>query len=98
MLSATTRAEQHFLVEADGSRIRRLFWVQFEGKVGGSGTYDYSRDPTIEIDGRPFHTNFRFYPTPDFAGRAGSDGDQAQQLLEGAGYVLGADLARVRLV
>lgn len=98
-LSGATRAEQHFLVESDDGRIRRLYWVQFEGKPAGSGRpYDYSRDPTIDISGRSFHTNYRFYPTSGFAGRPGSDGDQAQRLLEQAGYRLGSNLARVRLV
>ena len=99
MLSSTTRAEQHFFVEADGGRIKRLYWVQFEGKLEGRGRpYDYSDDPTIEIGGRTFHTNHRFYGPSGFAGSKGSDGDQAHQLLEERGYRLGSDLARVRLV
>ena len=99
MLSSTTRAEQHFYVEADGQRIRRLYWLQFEGKVGGRGRpYDYSSDPVIDIAGKSFHTNYRFYPPSGFAGPRGSDGDQARELIEGKGYTLGPDLARVRLV
>lgn len=99
MLSGATRAEQHFFVESDGRRIKRLYWIQFEGKPAGKGRpYDYSADPTIDIGGRPFHTNHRFYPTDGFAGRAGSDGDQAQRRLAREGYTLGSDLARVRLV
>jgi hypothetical protein len=99
MLSAVTHAEQHFFVESDAGRIKRLYWIQFEGKPSGSGRpYDYSRDPTIQFGGQTFHANFRYYPTSGFAGRAGSDGDQAQQLLEREGYRPGSDLARVRLV
>jgi hypothetical protein len=99
MLSPTTRAEQHFFVESDRGRVKRLYWVQFEGKLEGRGRpYDYSNDPTIEFAGQVFHTNHRFYPTSGFAGRAGSDGDHAQQLLERAGLTLGTDLMRVRLV
>ena len=99
MLSAVTRAEQHFFVESDGGRIKRLYWIQFEGKPIENGRpYDYSRDPTIEFGGKTFHRNFRYYPTSGFAGRAGSDGDRAHQLLEREGYTLGSDLARVRLV
>lgn len=99
MLSSTTRAEQHFFVEAEGGQIKRLYWVQFEGKLEGRGRpYDYSNDPTIEVGGEIFHTNYRFYPPSGFGGRKGSDGDQARQLLEERGYRLGSDLARVRLV
>ncbi len=98
-LSGGTRAEQYFFVESDDRRIKRLYWVQFEGKRPGTGRpYDYSSDPIINISGRPFHTNHRFYPKSGFAGRSGSDGDQAQQLLEREGFTLGSDLARIRFV
>lgn len=99
MLSSTTRAEQHIYVEADGKRIRRLYWIQFEGNVDGRGRpYDYSSDPVVDIAGKSFHTNYRFYPPSGFAGPAGSDGDQARELIEREGYTLGPDLARIRLV
>lgn len=92
-------AEIHLFVESDGDRVKRLLWVQFEGYHGDNDhTYDYSSDPTIEVDGHPFHVNARFYPTSGFGGRAGSDGDQAARLLRENGYRLGTDLARVRLV
>ncbi len=99
MLSQTTQAEQHFFLELHGNRIKRLYWVQFEGKGSGLGRpYDYSSDPTIEVNGRDFHVNYRYYPPSGFAGRAGSDGDRAHQFLRDQGYELGADLMRVRLV
>lgn len=97
-LSSGTKAEQHFFVDAEGRRVRRLFWLQFEGKAEGGRPYDYSRDATTEIWGHLFHTDARFYPTSGFAGRPGSDGDRAAQLLAREGYVLGADLMRIRLV
>jgi hypothetical protein len=99
MLPGGTQAEQHFFVEARGSRIVRLYWLQFEGKPEGHGRpYTYSSDPTIEFDGQQLRTNFRNYPTSGFAGPRGSDGDQAQQFLTREGYMLVADLMRVRLV
>jgi hypothetical protein len=98
MLNSTTQAEQHIYVEADGKRIRRLYWIQFEGRLNGGRPYDYSADPVVDLAGKSFHTNFRFYPPSGFAGPAGSDGDQARQLIESKGYELGPDLARVRLV
>ena len=99
-LSTTTRAEQHIFVEADDDkRIRRLYWLQFEGKVDGRGRpYDYSSDPVVEIAGKDFHVNYRFYPPSGFAGPRGSDGDQARQLIESKGYTFDPDLGRVRLV
>jgi hypothetical protein len=99
MLSGTTRAEQHFFVEAQGSRITRLYWLQFEGKPEGSGRpYTYSTDPTTALGEQQFRAAVRYYPTSGFAGPGGSDGDRAQQLLEQEGYTLGTDLMRVRLV
>lgn len=99
-LGSTTRAEQHIYVEADEHRrIRRLYWIQFEGKEGGRGRpYDYSSDPVVDVAGKRFHTNYRFYPPSGFAGPPGSDGDQARELLEREGYRLGPDLGRLRLV
>ena len=99
MLSGKTHAEQHFFVAAEDTRIKRLYWLQFEGKPAGSGRpYTYSSDPTIKFGGQEFRTNLRYYPTSGFAGRRGSDGDRAQQLLEREGYTLGTALMRVRLV
>jgi len=94
-LSPVVMAEQHFFVdaEADG-RVRRLYWVQFEGP----GRYTYAGDPVAEISGIPFRENFRFYPANGLSDPPGSDGDQARRYLEQAGYRFGSDLARVRLV
>ncbi len=91
--------EIHLFVEAEGGRVKRLLWVQFEGYHDDlDRSYDYSSDPTIEVDGRPIHVNARFYPTSGFGGRPGSDGDHVARLLRENGYRLGTDLARVRLV
>lgn len=94
----TADAEQYVFVKAEGARIRRLYWVQFEGYRDAFHRYDYSADSTIDVDGRTFHVSARFYPPSGFAGPPGSDGDRAARLLEREGYELAPDLARVRLV
>ena len=95
MLSARTRAEQHFFVDATRDRrVRRLYWVQFEGP----GRYTYSGDAMVSHDGLEWRENFRFYPTDGLSSPPGSDGDQARRFLEAAGYRFGPDLARLRLV
>jgi hypothetical protein len=99
VLYGVADVELHLFVEAEGGRVRRLLWIQFEGyREDNNHTYDYSGDPTRDIGGRPFHINARFYPASGFGGRTGSDGDHARRLLESKGYELGTDLARVRLV
>ncbi len=91
--------ELHLFVEAQGARVKRLLWVQFEGyRAGNDHIYDYSDDPIIDDAGHPLYVNGRFYPTAGFAGRRNSDGDHALRLLTSRGYELGSDLARVRLV
>lgn len=98
-LYGIANAEIHLFVESDGDRVKRLLWVQFEGyRADNDHTYDYSGDPTVDIGGRDFHVNARFYPPSGFGGRPGSDGDRAARLLEENGLRLGSDLARVRLV
>ncbi len=91
-------AEQYLFVGADGPRIRRLYWVQFEGYRDTFHTYDYSADSSIEVQGRQFQVDYRHYPPSGFAGPPGSDGDFARRLLEREGYELAPDLGRVRLV
>jgi hypothetical protein len=91
-------AEQYLFVESEGPRIRRLYWIQFEGYRDAWRSYDYSADPTIDLGGRAFHINDRYYPASGFAGPPGSDGARALQLLERGGYELPPDLGRVRLV
>ncbi len=99
VLFGGTDAEQHFFVDADGSRIGRMFWVQFEGKrPGNPSVYDYSRYPVMSIAGRPFHHDGRFFGV-DIAGeRPGSDFRGALEFLEQRGYRLGPEVMRQRLV
>lgn len=98
VMNLVADAEQYLFVESERDRIRRLYWVQFEGYRDTWRTYDYSADSAVVVDGRRLYVSFRFYGPAGFAGPAGSDGDRAQQFLERHGYVLPEHLGRVRLV
>jgi hypothetical protein len=99
VLYGVADVELHVFVEADGARVKRLLWVQFEGyRDDNTHTYDYASDPTTEVDGRAFHVNRRFYPASGLGGRSGSDGDVVVGMLRDSGYEAGPELARIRLV
>ncbi len=93
-------AEQHFFVDADDkSRIRRLYWVQFEGYLPNNpqSSYEYKSTQTAEIGGLPFVVDTwpRKYSEPS---RPGSDGARMRELLEAKGYHLPEEAAVIRLV
>ncbi|NNG17768.1 MAG: hypothetical protein HKM89_14940 [Gemmatimonadales bacterium] len=99
VLFGRTDAEQHFFVDADGSRLRRMLWVQFEGKrPNDPGTYNYSRYPVMDIGGHPFHHDGRFFEIRMDEERSGSDFRGALEFLQQHGYSLGPDVMRQRLV
>jgi len=56
ILYDVARAEQHFFVDADSEgRIKRLYWVQFEGYLpSNTHTYRYQPTKTVEIGGLQF--------------------------------------------
>lgn len=97
-LGSGTRAEQHFWVDAADRRVRRFYWLQFEGKPSGGRPYDYGRDSLVVHDGIPLRVAFRFYPPSGLSDPPGSDGERARQRVEAEGFTFGPDLARVRLV
>lgn len=103
ILYNVAHAEQHFFVDADREgRIRRLYWVQFEGYLpSNTHTYDYSGvKETINLGGFEFRTDA---VAVNLAGvlsqRKDSDGARARAFLEGKGYRLtGNDLMWRRLI
>jgi hypothetical protein len=98
-LYGVARAEQHFFGEADGIRLKRLVWIQFEGYLpDNTHTYDYSEYPTVEIDGRAFHQNGAVIRVPDTERRPDSDGARARAFLRERGYTVGSDILFQRLV
>jgi hypothetical protein len=99
VLFGRTNAEQHFFVDAEGSRIRRMLWVQFEGKrPNNPSTYNYSRYPVMDIGGHPFHHDGRFFAVRIDEERPGSDFRHALEFLREHGYGLGPEVMRQRLV
>jgi hypothetical protein len=92
--------ELHVFVEADETRrVRRLYWIQFEGFVPTKpdSRYTYSNDAVTDFAGRPFHV--RAAASERNANpRPGSDLEQVQRLVRERGYSLPDAWINVRLV
>ena len=103
VLYGVANAEQHFFVDADrDGRLRRFYWVQFEGYLpSNTHTYDYSGvKERINLGGLDFVTDaFVVNIAQVRSQRPDSDGAKARAFLEGKGYrVAGNDLMYRRLV
>ena len=86
-------AEQHFFVDADDQgKVKRFYWVQFEGYLpNNTHSYDYKSKKIVKLAGidfvaDAFPRNIKANP-----GRADSDGSRARTFLEGKGYRLASD-------
>lgn len=88
-------AEQHFFVDADDeNRIRRFYWLQFEGYLPtNTHTYNYRSADAVRIsdfvfvsDARPVHI-----PTAKAQQRPDSDGARARAFIESKGYRMASD-------
>lgn len=88
-------AEQHFFVDADKeNRIRRFYWVQFEGYLPtNTHTYNYKTTDVVRVgdfmfvaDSRPVHI-----PTAKAQQRPDSDGARTRAFIESKGYKLASD-------
>ena len=95
VLYDVANAEQHFFVDADAQgRIRRVYWVQFEGYLpSNSHKYDYKSKNVVNIGGLDFFADSqaRQIPDPDpaLASRPAnkiSDGDHARSFLAAKGF------------
>jgi hypothetical protein len=97
ILKGVADAEQHFFVVADKEkRIARMYWIQVEEMLPGKdGTYDYSKDQGIAVDGFSVSASARTYENPPVAG---SDRDAAHAFLKARGYALSDVGTRLRLV
>lgn len=93
ILYDVARAEQHFFVDADKQgRIRRLYWVQFEGYLpSNTNTYRYKANKTVNIGGFDFIADSYARNTKTNPGRADSDGSRARAYLEKQGYHMMSD-------
>jgi hypothetical protein len=97
-LYGVATAEQHFFVELDGSRIKRLLWIQYEGYLpSNTHTYDY-RDSTISHSGQSWHHRIAPARIPDQEPRPDSDGARARAFLRSKGWTVGPDVLTERLV
>jgi hypothetical protein len=90
--------EQHFFVELDGTRVKRLLWVQFEGyHATNNQTYNYT-DTTVTHSGQAWHRQRDTWKPFARAARAGSDGARMREFLAAKGWTLPSDLLYERLV
>jgi hypothetical protein len=92
--------ELHAFVEADaGKRLRRLYWIQFEGYLPSKPELAHSYDSPrrLTIGGFDFYLD----TWPRAAGeptRPGSDREHMEALIRAKGYQMPADMMYVRLV
>jgi hypothetical protein len=90
--------EQHFFVERDGARVKRLLWIQFEGyKPDNTHTYNYT-DSTITHSGQTWHRRRVPFRIPDTEARPDSDGARVRAHIREKGWSLGPDVLMERLV
>jgi hypothetical protein len=93
ILYEVANAEQHFFVDADkDGRIKRMYWVQFEGYLpSNTHTYDYASPKTVNLGGLDFFADAHARNLKASPGRADSDGARARAFLASKGYRLGSD-------
>ncbi|MDT4965546.1 MAG: hypothetical protein QOJ64_283 [Acidobacteriota bacterium] len=88
ILYDVARAEQHFFVDADAQgRIKRLYWIQFEGYLPSNNhTYDYKIRKSVNIGGLDFIADAYARNIKADPGRPDSDGSRARTFLETKGF------------
>ena len=93
ILYDVARAEQHFFVDADKEgRIKRLYWVQFEGYLpSNTHTYKYKVNKSVNIGGFDFVADAYARNIKANPGRPDSDGSRARAFLESKGYRWSSD-------
>ena len=93
ILYNVARAEQHFFVDADKQgRIKRLYWVQFEGYLpDNTHTYNYKVNKSVNLGGLEFIADAYARNIKANPGRADSDGSRARAFLESKGFRWGSD-------
>lgn len=93
VLYEVANAEQHFFVDAEkDGRIKRMYWVQFEGYLpSNSHVYDYQATKIVNIGGLEFIADAYARNLKANPGRPDSDGNRARAFLISKGYRLGSD-------
>lgn len=95
------KAEQHFFVEAENKKIKRLFMLQFEEFLPTvAAKYEYNEPETVEIGGLKYFSNVEFVPNVEAALKAVPDSDiaRAARLLQEKGFNLMNSLLYQRFV
>lgn len=100
VLYDVANAEQHFFVDADKQgRIKRLYWVQFEGYLPtNNNTYRYKPTKLVNLGGFEFIADAYARNVKANPARADSDGARARTFLESKGYRMGDEVLSQRLV
>jgi hypothetical protein len=101
ILYDVAHAEQHFFVDADNEgRVKRMYWVQFEGYLpGNTNVYRYEAKETANIGGLEFIADAYARNMRESPGRPDSDGARARAYLKDKGYrMAGDDVLSQRLV
>jgi hypothetical protein len=93
ILYDVAHAEQHFFIDADKEgRIKRMYWVQFEGYLpSNTNSYRYKVNKTANVGGLEFIADAYARNLKSNPGRPDSDGARARAFLEGKGYRMASD-------
>jgi hypothetical protein len=93
ILYDVARAEQYFFVDSDKQgRIKRLYWIQFEGYLpNNTHAYDYKVNKQVTIGGFDFIADAYARNIKGNPGRSDSDSNRARVFLESKGYRMGSD-------
>ena len=93
VLYDVANAEQHFFVDADkDGRVKRLYWVQFEGYLpSNTHTYDYKGSKTVNIGGLDFIADSWARNLKTTPGRPDGDGAKGRAFIESKGFKLASD-------
>ena len=94
-------AEQHFYVDADkDGRMKRFFWIQFEGYLpANTHTYNYKSPKIVNAGGFDFFADVYPRSLKGDLGRPDSDGNRARAFLSAKGLkMIGTEFISQRLV
>jgi hypothetical protein len=101
ILYRVARAEQHFFVDADDQgRLKRLYWIQFEGFLpDNKQRYRYPPTQVVKLGGLDFVADSAARNIKTSSGGPNSDGARARAFLEKKGYrFMSNDVLSQRLV
>ena len=88
VLYNVANAEQHFFVDADkDGRIKRFYWIQFEGYLpDNTHTYNYKSPQIVNSGGFDFFADAYARSLTGNLGRPDSDGARARAFLAAKGF------------